>query len=691
MTEAVLPLLLLVCLFLDVARQDGHWYDISGGRTSPSSDPCGAIPTQFPCFRRRHNPVGCRGLIFRGNKVGGAKEKKKESNDDDDDNKRKHISLSRPTPFTMMNSGGGGGGGGNHNNGTVRTAHQDAVVNDDEQPTVVRDDDDPHNPQKASFSIVRSACGYGTLGLFLIVAFLAAGFGLSYYRRHDDNGNGISTASGVNDDWSDGHNGGELYQARYRLFRSYAEQLSSNNEVALLQTNTPQAQALDWLVYRDASSVSRTDTAIYDPTLLHRFAVRYALVVLYYACGDHGGTSGSGTATANPKDDNTNVGSSSSLWGGDRAQETCDWPFVTCQNDGDGDNERVVVAVELHGAGLTGQLPVELALLSKLTRLDLSDNALEGMVPATLLAGLTNLGTCITVVKGRRYTHDDVPVRAFVWHLFFLFLTESLQLARNNLAGKLPSTLGLLTRLTQLDVTQNYLTGPLPIGLRQLTRLETVRLSYNQQLGGGGAGNVANETDFFADFVRHWPHLQVLHGRQTQLSGDLGPQNWPTGPSLRELDLSSAYGITGTLSGLPVLPNLTQLILANNKLHGPLPPLTHLPNIGTFSARSLSTSSFPYIIIKRVKSLLHSSSCFALFENGNHHRNKTEILTLQANALTGTIASDIGLLSKLEQFQLIQSNVHGSLPTQLGLCTWLHTLHITGNNAITGTVRYGRK
>lgn len=294
----------------------------------------------------------------------------------------------------MMNSGGGGGG--NRNNDTMRTAHHhDAVVNDDEQPTVVREDDDndhPHHPQKeASFSIiVRFACGYGTLGLFLIVAFLAAGFGLSYYRRHDDDDdNGSSTANGVNDDWSDDN--GETYQARYRLFRSYAGQLSSNDELALLQTNTPQAQALDWLVHRDASSMSRTDTAIYDPTLLQRFAVRYALLVLYYACGV--GSGGSGTATTGPKDDNKNDGSSS-LWGGDRAQDTCDWPFVTCHNDGD--NERVVVAVELHGEVLTGQLPVELALLSKLTRLDLSDNALEGTVPATLLAGLTNLGTYVT-------------------------------------------------------------------------------------------------------------------------------------------------------------------------------------------------------------------------------------------------------------------------------------------------------
>jgi hypothetical protein len=65
---------------------------------------------------------------------------------------------------------------------------------------------------------------------------------------------------------------------------------------------------------------------------------------------------------------------------------------------------------------------------------------------------------------------------------------------------------------------------------------------------------------------------------------------------------------------------------------------------------------------------------------------QTEILTLQANAFTGTISSDIGRLSKLEQFDLVLSNVQGSIPTEMGMCTGLQTLHITGNNALTGTV-----
>jgi hypothetical protein len=65
---------------------------------------------------------------------------------------------------------------------------------------------------------------------------------------------------------------------------------------------------------------------------------------------------------------------------------------------------------------------------------------------------------------------------------------------------------------------------------------------------------------------------------------------------------------------------------------------------------------------------------------------QTEILTLQANAFTGTISSDIGQLSKLEQFDLVLSNVHGSIPTEVGMCTGLQTLHITGNNALIGTV-----
>jgi hypothetical protein len=286
---------------------------------------------------------------------------------------------------------------------TTTMSRNNEVVVDDEQPTtMVREDID--EPKKLStlwrtnnsVGLVRSACCYGILGMVFVAAFLGAGFALSYYRNHH-NHNDISANSMV----ASPARTDEEYASRYRLFRSYAEQILSD-ELALWQSNTPQAQALDWLVYQDR--YLSQDTAIFDPLLLSRFTVRYALLVLYYACGGTTTTTTATTTTTTP-----GGGGLASWWLLDPAQATCDWSFVTCDDDDETQNgghaDAVVVALELHDV-LIGQLPAELALLSTLTRLDLSHNALEGTIPAAVFAGLTNLGTWAVFLRRKRGRND---------------------------------------------------------------------------------------------------------------------------------------------------------------------------------------------------------------------------------------------------------------------------------------------
>jgi hypothetical protein len=291
---------------------------------------------------------------------------------------------------------------------TTMSHNNNEVVVDDEQPTtMVREDID--EPKKLStllwrtnnnsVGLVRSACCYGILGMVFVAAFLGAGFALSYYRNHHNHNNDISANSMV----ASPARTDEEYANRYRLFRSYAEQILSD-ELALWQSNTPQAQALDWLVYQDR--YLSQDTAIFDPFLLSRFTVRYALLVLYYACG---GTTTTTTMTMTTTTTTTPGGGGlASWWLLDPAQATCDWSFVTCDDDDEtkngGHTDAVVVALELHDV-LIGQLPAELALLSTLTRLDLSRNALEGTIPAAVFAGLTNLGTWAVFTRKKDKKH----------------------------------------------------------------------------------------------------------------------------------------------------------------------------------------------------------------------------------------------------------------------------------------------
>lgn len=224
--------------------------------------------------------------------------------------------------------------------------------------------------------IVRYVC-YGVFGLSFLAASLVFGYAISYWSHQDNNNSNSNNELSPNNttniySWSD-----EEFQNRYRLFRSYAGNWS--DEVVLFQSNTPQAQALDWLVYQD-QTVShiiikdelKLQTKQYA-TFLNTLATRYAILILYFSTG--GGTTGSASLTNDP------------------TKATCDWPFVTCNTTTDNDDEvMIMVAIEVHDV-LIGPLPEELSLLSTLTSLDLSRTELKGTIPGGIFASLTNLGT----------------------------------------------------------------------------------------------------------------------------------------------------------------------------------------------------------------------------------------------------------------------------------------------------------
>ena len=96
------------------------------------------------------------------------------------------------------------------------------------------------------------------------------------------------------------------------------------------------------------------------------------------------------------------------------------------------------------GHGLRGELPDELANLTALTTLWLSDNNLTGSIPPEL-GSLSNL--------------------------------EALYLYRNDLSGPIPPELGGLEELNRLWLSYNNLSGPIPPELGDLSNLRDLRLA----------------------------------------------------------------------------------------------------------------------------------------------------------------------------------------------------------------------
>mmetsp|Transcript_16601 Transcript_16601/g.24340 ORF Transcript_16601/g.24340 Transcript_16601/m.24340 type:complete len:324 (+) Transcript_16601:72-1043(+) len=126
--------------------------------------------------------------------------------------------------------------------------------------------------------------------------------------------------------------------------------------------------------------------------------------------------------------------------------------------------------LELQERSLTGFIPTEIGLLTKLTILKLSYNALTGRIPTEIgeLIGLKRLWLNANQLTG------SIPTE-----ICGLTALREVRLFKNRLTGRVPTEIGQLTALTALYVDSNQLTGPIPTELGQLTALKRLFLHHN--------------------------------------------------------------------------------------------------------------------------------------------------------------------------------------------------------------------
>lgn len=250
--------------------------------------------------------------------------------------------------------------------------------------------------------------------------------------------------------------------------------------------------------------------------------------------------------------------------------------------------------LHLQGANLTGQLPLWIGNLSRLSYLEISQNMLVGSIPF----GTGNMRSL-----------------------------SYLDLSQNMLVGSVPFGIGNMRSLSYLDLSENMLVGSVPIGIGNMTSLSILDLSCNMLVGDvpGGIGALSNLTclslgmnnfrgvlskEHFASLEK----LQYLYLSANSLKlvfdeywvspfrltegyfglCDMGPQfptwlRWQTG--IQELNISN----TRINDVLPywfwvAFPNASRLDLSGNKLSGSLPPKLELPllQIMYLSGNSLS-------------------------------------------------------------------------------------------------------
>jgi hypothetical protein len=320
----------------------------------------------------------------------------------------------------------------------------------------------------------------------------------------------------------------------------------------------------------------------------------------------------------------------------------CDWWSITC-----GPNQEVV-NITLPRNGLVGTIPPEMALLTAMEKLQLSDNLLSGNIP-TYLGELENL--------------------------------QSLQLDVNVLSSTLPSELGSLTSLTYLNLTANSFTGTLPVQLTGLTKLIWLGVADNRL-----TGHLSPELGLWKQLKELCIHKNRLRGSlpvqigklehmgrlslyDNQFSGTI-PTELALLTQLRhlELDANAMEGSIPTEVGL--LTNLRSLWLSSNIMTGPIPSelglLTHLEGL------YLQVNSFTGLLASEI-GLLGRLKEMRLFENDLRSKIPSELgrlgsleqLSLGWNSFSGFIFGEIGRLQNLVELDLVANELDGTILLQL--------------------------
>jgi hypothetical protein len=134
-------------------------------------------------------------------------------------------------------------------------------------------------------------------------------------------------------------------------------------------------------------------------------------------------------------------------------------------------NLRNLTELHLGHNGLQGEVPPEIGNLVNLTHLSLWDNELTGSIPPEI----GNLNNLIFLSISENKINGQIPLE-----LGNLIHLNSLGLFNNELTGSIPSEIGNLTNLTYLGLFNNELTGGIPSEIWELKNMEFFRLENNQ-------------------------------------------------------------------------------------------------------------------------------------------------------------------------------------------------------------------
>ncbi|PRQ57996.1 putative leucine-rich repeat-containing, plant-type, leucine-rich repeat domain, L [Rosa chinensis] len=217
--------------------------------------------------------------------------------------------------------------------------------------------------------------------------------------------------------------------------------------------------------------------------------------------------------------------------------------------------------------------------------------------------------------------NQTVPLPTSIGNLSNL---HNLDLSSNSTSGPLPTSIGNLSNLQNLDLSSNSISGPLPTWIGSLSNLQNLYLSFNSIFGPlpTSIGSLSN--------------LQNLYLFSYSISCPL-PTSIGNLSNLQNLYLSS-NSISGPLpTSIGNLSNLQSLYLSWNSISGPLP--TSIGSLSNLQSLDLSSNSkmngtIPESIgqLRELEHKYLDCCSWEVFISENHFQNTSRLHTFSLSS-----------------------------------------------------------
>ncbi|KAK6288902.1 hypothetical protein POUND7_000443 [Theobroma cacao] len=322
--------------------------------------------------------------------------------------------------------------------------------------------------------------------------------------------------------------------------------------------------------------------------------------------------------------------------------------------------QKDLFVLDFSHAGISGIIPTWFSNFSTyLEAIDLSHNQ--------LVSGISYLPDSLLLDLSSNQLRGEIPD---CWENR---ITSILNLANNNLTGKIPRSFGSMPLLESLNLRSNNLFGEVPSALQDFAELMILDLSENQFNGGIPAW-----------MGEKLSQLVVLNLRSNNFHGNI-PDQICALHSLQILDLAFnniSGAIPKCLSNLRAMAtkNKTQFPVTSDGMTSIIWDVRvvmkgreddYRTTLGLVTSIDLSANSLKGEISKELGNLVGLIS-----------------LNLSRNLLTGKIPENIGNMESLESLDLSMNRLYGEIPSSFSGLNFLNHLNLSYNK-LTGQIPLG--